>query len=415
MLQVIGLLTLAVTTCLGATEGLSKEERDQFYNSNEYGGMVSLTEHDSYYVVESNGLPDHDTQQKNKNAAEAQNFRFTFNKEIDFACTPGSLPKGPIAITKTGVAIYNPLSSTDENAVDGDGAERFDRCHGHSDRKGIYHYHQSPGADNCGVTFTAEPDQFIGVALDGFPIYGPYASDKGGEALTSADLDVCHGRMLDGKYRYHLTSDFPYVLGCYWGAGAKDNSPRVSYTCDPEVGTDLPDLGYLCSNVEQRNVDAVVCNEYPGTAEVTTNEDEMEARNMVTSPPMAAPTKHTKRPHPKTGELKLREYTPSPLRGKNGGLRLREYTPSPLREKKGGLRLREYTPSPLREKKGGLILREYTPRPLREKNGGPKLREYTPSPLREKNGGPKLREYTPSPLREAYLKRWLKDLLERST
>lgn len=55
--------------------------------------------------------------------------------------------------------------------------------------------------------------------------------------MTSADLDVCHGRMLDGKYRYHLTSDFPYVLGCYWGAGAKDNSPRVSYTCDPEVGT----------------------------------------------------------------------------------------------------------------------------------------------------------------------------------
>lgn len=78
---------------------------------------------------------------------------------------------------------------------------------------------------------------FAGVALDGFPIYGPYASDKGSDPLTSDDLDICHGRMVDGKYRYHLTYDFPYVLGCYWGASAKDNAPQVSYDCDLDSGT----------------------------------------------------------------------------------------------------------------------------------------------------------------------------------
>jgi hypothetical protein len=83
-----------------------------------------------------------------------------------------------------------------------------------------------------------------GVALDGFPIYGPYASDKGDEPLTKDDLDICHGRMVDGKYRYHLTFDFPYVLGCYWGSSARDNANGVSYVCDLEQGTGKEGRGW---------------------------------------------------------------------------------------------------------------------------------------------------------------------------
>lgn len=48
------------------------------------------------------------------------------------------------------------------STVEGSDAETFDRCNGHSDNLGVYHYHQSPGSDNCGDTFTAEVDQFIG-------------------------------------------------------------------------------------------------------------------------------------------------------------------------------------------------------------------------------------------------------------
>lgn len=59
-------------------------------------------------------------------------------------------------------------------------------------------------------------DEFIGIALDGNPIYGPNASDKT-DLLKSSDLDACHGRFVDGKYRYHITADFPYTLGCYKG------------------------------------------------------------------------------------------------------------------------------------------------------------------------------------------------------
>lgn len=59
-------------------------------------------------------------------------------------------------------------------------------------------------------------DEFLGIALDGNPIYGPNASDVI-SLLTSADLDACHGRFVRGRYRYHFTADFPYTIGCYKG------------------------------------------------------------------------------------------------------------------------------------------------------------------------------------------------------
>ncbi|XP_022319145.2 uncharacterized protein LOC111121938 [Crassostrea virginica] len=308
-LSVVLLLALPATS-LGTTEGLSAEESSQFYNSQEKGGTVTITETSDSYVFSSNGLPDHDMQQVNPNTATAQSHRYTFKKEVDFACTPGSLPKGTIALTKTGVAIYNPLTSANLNAVEGSDAEVFDRCNGHSDASGVYHYHQAPGSDNCGDTYTAVEDQFVGVALDGFPIYGPHASDKVDGPLTSDDLDICHGRIVDGKYRYHLTYDFPYVLGCFWGANARDNSQQVSYACDLQVGTDLQQYGYLCSNVNQGGVGAQVCSSYPGTVSVTTDGGNTQAPTQApteapTQAPTEAPTQatteapKTRRPRPR--------------------------------------------------------------------------------------------------------------------
>jgi hypothetical protein len=47
-------------------------------------------------------------------------------------------------------------------------------------------------SDSC--LYTGEEDEFIGVALDGYPIYGPYVSDSD-HILTSADLDECHSHV----------------------------------------------------------------------------------------------------------------------------------------------------------------------------------------------------------------------------
>jgi hypothetical protein len=65
----------------------------------------------------------------------------------------------------------------------------------------------------------------VGVALDGFGIYGPRGTDGG--VLTNADLDVCHGHShsvtnIEGTtasaYHYHTNEEFPYVIGCYRGS-----------------------------------------------------------------------------------------------------------------------------------------------------------------------------------------------------
>ena len=136
----------------------------------------------------------------------------------------GCLPKNMIGITRTGVAIYNPLTRDNFNAVEGQDREIFDTCGGHPNLHGAYHYHKIP--DSC--LYKGEIDEFIGVALDGFPIYGPRASDVD-HLITSADLDKCHGREVNGAYRYHATTTWPYFLGCYKGVVKGRN---IQNSCD---------------------------------------------------------------------------------------------------------------------------------------------------------------------------------------
>lgn len=61
---------------------------------------------------------------------------------------------------------------------------------------------------------------FIGVLLDGFPVYGTQDSD----GSTPSDLDTCNGHTRAtpdfpaGIYHYHVTSAPPYISGCFYGS-----------------------------------------------------------------------------------------------------------------------------------------------------------------------------------------------------
>ena len=109
-------------------------------------------------------------------------------------------------------------------------AHKFYSCYGHPTPHGTYHYHQLP---ICLYNGTA--DEFIGVALDGFPIYGPNATDLGREVINS-DLDECHGRntTLNGvqAYRYYITRQYPYILGCFKGdvPRQREDVPQIDDT-----------------------------------------------------------------------------------------------------------------------------------------------------------------------------------------
>ena len=52
----------------------------------------------------------------NPNVETEQDHFFRFSKNPTFACNPSCLPGGTIGITKTGVALYNPLTNEGLNA-----------------------------------------------------------------------------------------------------------------------------------------------------------------------------------------------------------------------------------------------------------------------------------------------------------
>jgi hypothetical protein len=128
-------------------------------------------------------------------------------------CAPAA-----VGILLTGVALFNALDAPGRDAV---AHETQDRCHGHPQQGGVYHYHS---LTNC-IDDKPGPDgssPLVGYAIDGFGIYGPY---ENGRQLTTADLDACHGRTgpvdWDGRkvtmYHYVATVDFPYTVGCLRG------------------------------------------------------------------------------------------------------------------------------------------------------------------------------------------------------
>lgn len=221
--------------------GLTSAEIAKFKVYGNYGASVAVDQSNSeYFVITASGIPDHPTQVVNPNTATNQNYNIKIPKTPTISTTKACVPFGKIGLTRTGVAIYNPLAGGSVNAVEGDNAETFDSCDGHSSPDGAYHYHKIP--DSC--LYNNTDDEFIGVAFDGFPIYGPKASDLGRNVISS-DLDSCHGRVVNGEYRYHVTEEFPYFLGCYHGTVYSD-VVTVTYTCDLNNNAWSQYINYLC-------------------------------------------------------------------------------------------------------------------------------------------------------------------------
>lgn len=123
---------------------------------------------------------------------------------------------GAVGVTKKGIPIYNGFDAGGRDAV---AHEVQDRCSGHPQIQGHYHFH--------GLSACASRTGLWGYALDGFGIYGP-KDQQTGRTLSTADLDACHGITSTVKwngrwrrmYHYVATDDFPYTVGCYRGTPA---------------------------------------------------------------------------------------------------------------------------------------------------------------------------------------------------
>lgn len=264
---------------------------------------VSITMNETHITITSNGLPDHDFEStlacsEANDCTRAQNYEWSIPRSPtndtsgghdatncpeangDYECAPAL---GDVAIAINGVPFYGPEDGPGGDAVASQhGMYEEDRqnielgvCHAHSGMGGTYHYHAdanclhwhpeegdtildydiSTPAAVAQNTANGSHSAVVGVAMDGYPIYGFWGYDddmnvvemkssyklkEGETGYNGIDdyvyveglghLDVCNGHFgptpefPDGIYHYHSTMmngegemGFPYFLLCYHG------------------------------------------------------------------------------------------------------------------------------------------------------------------------------------------------------
>jgi len=198
--------------------GTNCRESDKTYFNCESSLTVDPN-NENFLIFESVGIPDHNACAKPpKSTIGKSDYKFRIPREPKLKGLNDSYRSnnmGEVGFGFNGVAIFNPY---DRYCCDAGLYElsALDMCYAHpnGDRGSRYHYHVwSP----CLSTCTGE-SELIGIALDGFPIYGPGINPDTGKVWSQSDMDLCGGRQdKNGKYAYYTTVDFPYMLQCYRG------------------------------------------------------------------------------------------------------------------------------------------------------------------------------------------------------
>ena len=208
---------------------------------------------DAYYAVPDAGVvvP---TAHVMKDPTKAQSLSFTISTKPSYTSKVTDAPLGSIGLMISGAVLYNPYegdgttvamsSNFSVKMSSGTKAWFVDRCSGHpTPNIGQYHYHAGSSCVKDQVDKKSGPSHLIGVALDGFPIYGPY--DIKGKLVPVKSLDRCNGiksatpEFPKGIYHYVLpnTTDATSSIRCFHGV--VDASQMMAM---PPMGGPLPDL-----------------------------------------------------------------------------------------------------------------------------------------------------------------------------
>jgi hypothetical protein len=240
-----------VDTTPDATTGGSTALQEGYMKATWAAG-VTVTFGDCTIRYQSNGLPNHarDAEYAVPNAgamvptsstahaatdpSTEQNYDVTLSTCPTLQTTSKATSLGNIGYIISGASLFNPyegdgvtvalannFSVTNAN---GDPVYFVDACNAHPTPSGQFHYHGLPPCVTAQVDQSGGPSHLIGVALDGFPIYGD--RDATGAQITEAQLDECNGitsptpEFPDGVYHYVLldTPSAASSLRCLRGA-----------------------------------------------------------------------------------------------------------------------------------------------------------------------------------------------------
>jgi YHYH protein len=203
--------------------------KDKFYSTSALSSTATATVEGDFLVIKTNGIPDHKSPyfasndaryevyngtnirfSKNPNSILSQSLTFKIPLKPTSATNKSATPLGPIGVSLNGVPFYNQYAGPNQPLTNE--ADSFDQFAGHPQNTGQYHYHIEP----TNLTRNKGNDAFLGLLLDGFPVYGPI---ENGKTITNSDLDAYHGHTSktsefpNGIYHYHITSTDPYING----------------------------------------------------------------------------------------------------------------------------------------------------------------------------------------------------------
>ena len=158
----------------------------------------------------------------NPNRIGIQDYEFRIPLHPTVATNKSNTPMGAMGVSINGIPFYNQYAARGASLTNE--IFSFDQYSGHPDGGSRYHYHVEP----LHLTDLKGEDAFLGLLLDGFPVYGP---KENGKMIDDEDLDAYHGHLSitpdfpNGIYHYHITATDPYINGdgFYGVAGTVSN------------------------------------------------------------------------------------------------------------------------------------------------------------------------------------------------
>jgi len=159
----------------------------------------------------------------NSGLSNYKSVKATFNTCPTKASSTTSAGMGAIGFIFAGTTLFNPYEATGTVALTDNTTYTFasggtiytagflDSCNQHTNQTGTWHFHGNPTCWTSVVDGASGASHIIGIALDGFPIYG--GRDISGNVVDVSALDSCNGitsptpEFPNGAYHYVLPID----------------------------------------------------------------------------------------------------------------------------------------------------------------------------------------------------------------
>ena len=216
--------------------------------SAKWAGNVTVTYSDTQLEYISNGIPNHSRQAEyalpnngvrvpsaatayaGADPTKVQSYDYKIPLKPTMATSKTKTSLGVIGVMISGAGLFNPFEGDNSTVAtasnftvknaSGQDIAFLDSCSGHPTPMGQYHYHALPSCVTAQVDEADGPSHIIGVAFDGYPIYGD--KDINGKSVTVEKLDECNG----------ITSVTPeYPNGIYHYVLLNTNTNRSSINC----------------------------------------------------------------------------------------------------------------------------------------------------------------------------------------